>query len=134
MTIQLSTSLRTARAAVNESHIGTTPVLRIFTGSQPANVAAANSGTELVAIDLPSDWATQASGVLSLAGSWTDVAIAAGTVGHFRLYESDGTTCHMQGSCTASGGGGDMTVTGSGSFEVDDVITVETFALTEGGA
>ncbi len=134
MAIQLSSAVRTARAAALEATIGTTPVLRIFTGSPPANVAAANSGTELVAIDLPSDWATQAAGVLSLAGTWEDVAIAAGTVGHFRVYAADGTTCHMQGTCTASGGGGDMTVTGSGTFEIDDVITVETFTLTEANA
>ncbi len=134
MAIQLSTSLRTARSATIESHIGTGAILRGFTGAQPANVAAANSGTELVTITLPTDWASQASGVLSLSGDWSDVGIAAGDIGHWRIYASDGTTCHMQGSATAEGGGGDMEIGGDGHIEIDDVVTVVTFDLTEANA
>lgn len=134
MAIQLSTSLRNARSATNESHIGTAAVLRIFTGSQPASTAAANSGTELVAMTLPTDWSTQTSGVLSLSGDWSGVGIAAGDVGHWRIYASDGTTCHMQGSASAEGGGGDMEVGGDGHVEIDDDVTIVTFQLTEANA
>ncbi len=138
MPIRFSTSLRNARLDAIEAHIGTSAVLRIFTGSPPANLAAANTGTELVAMTLPSDWmAAASSGGKALAGTWEDTAIADGVVGHFRIYASDGTTAHMQGTATGDGGGGDMEVgpTGDGGqVYTDDVITVTSFALTEGNA
>ncbi len=34
----------------------------------------------------------------------------AGTVGHYEIMDSTGTVCHEQGTVTATGGGGDMTV------------------------
>jgi hypothetical protein len=38
------------------------------------------------------------------------LADAAGTAAHYRIYASDGTTAHLQGTVTATGGGGDLTV------------------------
>lgn len=95
---QNAVALRNARLDTYESHIGTTPVLKLFTGSQPADCAAANSGTELATGTLPSDWmGAAASGLKQLAGTWTLTAGATGTAGHYRLYASDGTTCKEQG-------------------------------------
>lgn len=134
MAIQKSTTLRNAELDQGESTIGTTPVLKIFTGSPPANCGAANSGTELVSMDLPSDWAAAASsGSKAKSGTWSDTAIADGTAGHWRLYASDGTTCHMQGTCSASGGGGDMILDNT-SIATGQTVTVSTFTRTAGGA
>lgn len=109
MAIQLSTASRTAMAAAIETTVGTAPVLRIRTGAPPANCAASRSGTVLAAMTLPSDWCTQVSGALSLSGTWDDSsADATGDAGHFELMDSTLTTCHAQGTVTASGGGGDM--------------------------
>ena len=135
MAIQLSTPVRNARLDAIETAIGPSPILRIRTGSVPANNAAADSGTVLSTMTLPSDWmAAAASGSKALLGTWQDSsADATGTAAHFRIYESTGTTCHMQGTVTASGGGGDMTIT-STSITAGQLVSVLTFTLTDANA
>lgn len=133
MAIQYSTTVRNARLDVVESTIGTAPTLEIRTGAPPADCSAADSGTLLASMTLPSDWMAAASGgSKALSGTWEDTsANAAGTAGHFRIKAS--TTCHMQGTVSASGGGGDMILTNT-SVQVGDAITVTTFTLTAGNA
>ena len=130
MAVQLSTSVRTAMATAIETTVGTSPLLRIYSGAQPANCAAAASGTLLAEMALPSDWATQASGVLTMSGTWQDAsANAAGTAGHYRLYDTAGTNCHEQGSVTATGGGGDLTLDNT-SIASAQVVTVTSWTRT----
>jgi hypothetical protein len=132
MAIQLSTAVRNARLDVIETTVGTSAVLRIRSGAAPANCAAADAGTVLATVNCPSDWmAAAASGSKSLSGSWVDSsADATGTAAHFRLYDSTGSTCHVQGTVTATGGGGDMTVD-STSFTAGQQFTVTTFTLND---
>lgn len=111
MTIQMSTALRAARNALIESTIGTAAKVQIRTGAQPATPATADSGSLLCEFTLASDWSTQSGGVLTFSG--TPIAGAAtgtGTAAYCRIKDNAGTTCHMQGSVTATGGGGDLTV------------------------
>lgn len=131
MSLQLSTTVRNALLDAIETAIGTAPILKIRSGSAPANCAAADSGTVLATATLPSDWMAAASGgSKSLSGTWQDTsADATGTAAHFRLYDSGGTTCHAQGTVTATGGGGDMTVD-STSFTSGQSFTVTSFTLT----
>lgn len=135
MAIQLSTTVRNARLDQIESTIGTTAVLKIFTGSAPANCGTADSGTVLATVTLPSDWMNAASGgSKTKLGTWEDTsADATGTAAHFRLYESTGTTCHLQGTVTATSGGGDMEVDNT-SFAAGQQFTVSSFTLTDGNA
>jgi len=135
MAVQFSVGVRNARLDAIETTIGTSAVLKIRTGAPPANVAAADSGTVLATLSLPSDWmAAASSGSKAKSGTWEDAsADAAGTAAHFRLYASDGTTAHMQGTVTATGGGGDMTVDNT-SFAVGQSFTVTAFTLTDGNA
>ena len=135
MAVQFSTSVRNARLDAIETTIGTSAVLKIRTGAAPANVAAADSGTVLATLTLPSDWMAAASaGAKAKSGTWQDAsADATGTAAHFRLYASDGTTAHMQGTVTATGGGGDMTVDNT-SFATAQNFTVTSFTLTDGNA
>ena len=132
MAIQLSTAVRNARLDAIETTVGTSAVLRIRSGSVPANCAAADAGTVLATVNCPSDWmAAAASGSKSLSGSWVDSsADATGTAAHFRLYDSTGATCHVQGTVTATGGGGDMTVD-STSFTAGQQFTVTAFTLSD---
>lgn len=132
MAIQLSTNVRNARLDAIETTVGTSAVLKIRSGAAPANCAAADSGTVLATVNCPSDWmAAAASGSKAMSGTWQDAsADATGTAAHFRLYASDGTTCHMQGTVTATGGGGDMTVD-SVSFTSGQQFTVTSFTLTD---
>lgn len=135
MAIQLSVAVRNARLDSIETTVGTSAKLRIRTGTPPATCATADSGTVLATIDCPSDWLAAASGgSKSISGTWQDLsADATGTAGHFRLYDSAGTTCHLQGTVTATGGGGDMEVS-STSFTAGQSFTVNTFTLTDGNA
>ncbi len=133
MAIQLSVAARNARLNAIETEAGTTPVLKIKTGAQPATCATADSGTVLATLTLPSDWAGDAAaGAKALAGTWQDTsADNTGTAAHFRLYKSDGTTCVMQGSVGTSGT--DMIVD-SASFTAGQSFQVNSFTLTDGNA
>lgn len=135
MTLQFSTTVRNARLDAIETAISTSAVLKIRTGSVPANVATADSGTVLATLSLPSDWmAAASSGSKALAGTWQDAsADNTGTAAHFRVYASDGTTAHIQGTVTVTGGGGDMTVDNT-SFASGQSFTITSFTITDGNA
>ncbi len=135
MTIQFSVSVRNARLDAIETAVGVSAVLKIRSGSAPANVATADSGTVLATLNLPSDWlAAASSGSKAKSGTWEDTsADATGTAAHFRIYASDGTTAHIQGTVTATGGGGDMTVDNT-SFASGQAFTVTSFSFTDGNA
>jgi hypothetical protein len=135
MAVQLSTNVRNARLDQIESTTGTSSVMRIRTGAQPADCATADSGTVLAALTLPSDWmAAASSGSKAKSGLWEDAsADANGTAGHFRIYDSGGTTCHIQGSVTATGGGGDLQLNNT-TLAIGQVVTVTGFTLTDGNA
>ena len=133
MAIQLSVAVRNARLNTIESTIGTTAVLKLFTGDKPANCSSSDTGTELASMTLPEDWMAAAdAGAKALSGTWQDAsANAAGTAAHFRLYASDGTTCGMQGTVSATGGGGDLTLDNA-VLASGQVVTITGFTLTEG--
>lgn len=133
MTLQLSVAVRNAMLDAIETTIGTSAVLKIRTGAQPATCATADAGTVLATLTLPSDWmAAASSGTKALLGTWQDSsADAAGTAGHFRIYASDGTTCGAQGTVTATGGGGDMALDNI-VLAVAQVFNVTSFTLTAG--
>jgi hypothetical protein len=135
MAFQFSTTVRNAWLDQIESTIGTSAILRIRTGAAPANCGTADSGTVLATLNLPSDWMAAASaGSKALTGTWQDAsADAAGTAAHFRIYDSGGSTCHIQGSVTATGGGGDMTLDNT-SIAIGQQVNITSFTLTAGGA
>lgn len=135
MAIQLSVEVRNARLDVIEEEIGASAVLKIRSGTMPANCATADAGAALVTIELPGNWMVPAAaGAVHKSGNWQDLnADVTGTAGHFRLYASDGSTCHMQGTVTVTGGGGDMEVV-STSFIAGQRVRVTTFVLTDGNA
>lgn len=135
MTVQLSVAVRNARLDVIETTIGASAILKIRTGAQPANCATADAGTVLATLNLPSDYlAAASSGSKAKSGTWEDTsADNAGTAAHWRLYASDGTTCHAQGTVTATGGGGDMTVDNV-VFAALQAFTITSFSLTDANA
>jgi hypothetical protein len=135
MAIQLSTTVRNARLDSFETAIGVSPILQLRTGSPPASCAAADTGTLLASMTLPSDWMNAASsGTKTKLGTWSDSsADATGTAGHFRIKDSTGATTHLQGTVTATGGGGDMTLS-STSITSGQVVAVDTFSISEGNA
>lgn len=133
MTIQHSVAVRNAKLNAIETAVGTSPTLELRTGAPPANCAAGDSGTVLATMALPSDWlADAASGSKAKAGVWQDLAgDAVGNAAHYRIKQ--GATCHEQGTVTATGGGGDMTLDNV-NIAVGQAVTITAYALTEGNA
>lgn len=133
MAAQLSVTVRNARLDAIETTIGASPTLEIRTGAQPANCAAADSGTLLASMTLPSSWMNAASGgAMTLSGTWEDLsADNTGTAAHFRIKQ--GATCHLQGNVTATGGGGDLELS-SVSITATQSVTITAFTLTDANA
>lgn len=135
MALQYSVAVRNAQLDAVETTAGTAALLTIRTGAAPADCATANSGTVLVTMSLPSDWMAAASaGSKAKAGTWQDTsADATGTAAHFRIHDTAGTTCHLQGTVTLGGAGGDMTLDNT-SIVATQSVTINTFTLTAGNA
>lgn len=127
MAIQYSIAVRNAKLDSIETTIGTGPTLEIRSGSPPANCAAADSGTLIVSIVLPSDWMANASnGSKAKNGTWSGTASATGTAGHFRI--KVGATCHIQGTVSTSGA--DLVLDNT-SINSGQTVTVNNFAINE---
>jgi hypothetical protein len=134
MALQYSTTVRNNQLDQVESTAGVSAKLRIYTGAAPANCGAAATGTLLADIALPSDWmSAAASGSKSLLGTWSVAAAATGTAGYFRIWDTAVTNCHVQGTVTATGGGGDMTLDNT-SIATGQTVTIGTFTLSAGNA
>lgn len=134
MAQQFSTAVRNAMMDAIETTAGTSAILKIRTGAAPTNCGTADSGTVLATINLASDWAAAASGgakaLSSLPVSDTS-ADNTGTAAHYRLYASDGTTCHNQGTVGTSGT--DMIVD-SVSFTAGQAFNITAWTWTAPGA
>ena len=135
MTMQRSVAVRDAMNNAFEAAVGVSAVLKLRTGAQPANCAAADAGTVVATLSLPSDWlGASSAGVIAKAGTWQDAsADAGGTVAHYRIYATDGVTCHEQGSVTLTAGGGDMTLDAV-VITAGQVVTISAYGLTMGNA
>jgi len=133
MAFQFSVAARNAALDAIEAAAGTGPTLTIRTGAVPANCGAARTGTVLATLVLPSDWLGAASGgSKTIAGTWQDAAAdATGTAAHFSIDQAG--TCHIQGTVTATGGGGDM-ILDNVSIATGQQVTVTAFNVTAGGA
>lgn len=130
MAFQYSVAVRNARLDQVEATTGASAFLRLYTGAEPANCAAAATGTMLVEIPLPDDWMDPASGGTKiLAGVWTAASVAAGNVGYGRIYNNAKTVCHVQFNVTVTGGGGDVTMD-SIVLASGQTVVVNAFTLT----
>ena len=134
MSVQYSVTLRNSQLDLVESTTGAAALLRLYSGSVPANCAAAASGTLLCTITLPSDWMNAASaGAKTLLGTWSgtgDAGAGSGTAaGYFRVLDSSGVTTHLQGTVTVTGGGGDLTVDNT-SIASAQLISISAFTIT----
>lgn len=111
-------------------------VLELRTGAAPG-VTAAATGTVVATVTLPATpWAAAAARTKAKNGTWSDPsADAAGTLGHFRMRAAadangaSATAIRIEGSITATGGGGDMTVDNI-VVAAAQLITITSFSLT----
>lgn len=131
MALQLGTTLRNDMAGdiVTAAAGGT---VKIFSGTVPANCAAADPAGTLTTATLPSPALTAASGVCTKAGTWAFTGSAAGTAASFRLYTA-AAVCFAQGNVTATGGGGTMEIDNT-SVAIGQNGSVTGVTITVGGA
>lgn len=113
MAWSISTALRTTLADAIDDAVNTgsgTAVIEIRTGSAPG-IGNAATGTLLASISLSNPaFGNAASGVITLSGVPLSVTAAAtGTAGYCRMKDRNGTAVG-EGSVTATGGGGDLTL------------------------
>jgi hypothetical protein len=103
--------------------------IHIRTGAAPGATAAA-TGTVLATIALPADAFGAPSGrTVSKAGTWEDTsADATGTAGHWRMTDASSTYV-IEGTVTATGGGGDMELN-STSVSTGLAVTITSFSYT----
>lgn len=126
--MQYSIAVNNARLDAVETTIGVSPKLRIFSGTIPANCAAADAGTLLCEITLPSDWMNAAgSASKTLLGTWSGTATggAGATPTHYRIWNSGATVCGMQGS--AGIGSGELQV--NGTITSGQPVSVSSFTI-----
>lgn len=133
MAIQLAVTTRNARLNAIETETGPDAVLKLRTGTVPANCGTADSGTVLCSMTLPTDWlADAAAGAKAKAGTWQGTASGGGgTVGHFRIYDSGGSVCRLQG--TVGQGSGDLSLDNAVLAD-GQTVTVTGFTLTDANA
>lgn len=107
--MQFSIAVRNAQMLATSAAIGGAPIIRMFTGPAPADCAAPDSGTLLAeGVLAAAPFLPPAGGALTAASTVLVPVVADGALGHYRIYDSTGATCHEQGSVTVVGGGGDM--------------------------
>ena len=131
MAIQLAAATRNARADAITTEVGNGGKLRILTGSAPANVAAAETGTLLSEHTCASPFAPAASGgVLSPTLPSNVNAGNTGTAGYWRLTTSGG-TAKAQGSVGTSGADLNLNTL---SLVSGGPVQINSWAWTEAGA
>ena len=113
MAIRLAAATRNAAADAVVDLIDAGPAagtLKIYTGSQPATGDTAESGTLLATVTLGDPaFGSASAGVATGADPAAVTGVAAGTAGWFRIEDSTGANV-FDGSVTATGGGGDLTL------------------------
>lgn len=130
MAFKISAEARNAELDGIETAVGESPRLRFYTGAPPASTLHAATGTLIATLVLPVDWMLAAAAGQKLKqGVWTGQCVAAGTIGYFRLYNSDLSVCHAQGTVSNTGGTGDMTFDNS-VVEVAQSLVINSFTLT----
>jgi len=126
----MATALRNARLDAITTFAGNGALLRIYDGTKPATGGAAT--TLLAELTCGSPFAAgAAAGVLTLGSITQDSsANATGTATWFRIVKSDGTTHVLDGTVTATGGGGDLELV-STSITATQPVQVTSFTITE---
>ena len=133
MAIKYSDTLRNNQLNQITSAIGASGLLRIYSGTRPANVAAAITGTLLAQLTLNATFApAAASGVLTANAITGDSsADATGTATHFRIFQSNGTTAVIDGDVGTSGSDLNLTTV---SIVSGQPVNVTGLTITAGNA
>src|SRR4051812_23011775 len=104
-----TTEANTILDSTYDTQLGASPILDVRSGA-PAGPDNAAGGTLGPSISCPATaFAAAASKSKAKSGTWSAASGAAITAGNYRLKKSGG-TAFEEGTVTATGGGGDLTV------------------------
>lgn len=132
MALQYTATHRTNAMSDLVTALGGTAFLLIYTGTAPANVAAAATGSLLASLPLSATPGVASAGVLTF-NAFTSATAAAGTAGYWRLCTtSGGTTCIIQGSIGTSGA--DLNFAAGLVWTAGMTISVSSWTITAFGA
>lgn len=106
MALTIAAASTQAMGAALATNIGAAATIEIRSGTKPATPETAASGTLLATVAISGSF-TSTGGVLTSADPAAVSPAASGTAGHFRVKQSGGTAV-LDGTVTATGGGGDM--------------------------
>lgn len=134
MAIALSVGTRNAQATAvgTQTDAGSgAGKVRVYTGTAPS-IDSAVTGTLLVEWTLSDPaFGTASSGTITAASMpKSGTGVGAGTAGYFRVVDSAGNAVY-QGSVTATGGGGDMTMSTT-TISVDLAVSLTALSYTKG--
>jgi hypothetical protein len=128
MAFQYGVALRNNQVAQIQATIGASGTLKIFSGAEPANCAAADPTGLLATITLPAAFLTSSGGVTTIAGSWTTSASGGGAgtnAQSFRMYDGS-SVCHVQGNVTTD------LVLNNVNIATGQTVSVTQFSVTAG--
>lgn len=132
MALQFSTACLNGRANAITTAVGNGGFLEIFTGAAPASCGTATSGTKLCSLPLGTPFAAGAGGgAISPTLPTTQNALASGTAGYWRIFQSDDATCVLQGSVGTSGADLNLNTL---ALVSGGPVQITAFTITEGGA
>ena len=133
MALGYATGLRNAQLDAITTFAGNGALLRIYDGTKPSTGGTAT--TLLAELTCGTPFAAGASSAtLTLSAITQDSsANATGTATWFRIVKSDGTTHVMDGTVTATGGGGDLTLTTT-SIVTGQPVSITSFTISRGNA
>lgn len=139
MPIRISTGLRNAAADGIGNAMDTTGRISVYSGLPPADPQTAASGVLLATLTMSADaFAVAATGAAAANAITGGSAAATGTAGWFRMWKTVDTAPgsagvaadkRIDGTVTATGGGGDITFD-SVSFVAGGAINMTGFTLT----
>lgn len=130
--MQFDINSRNGFLNVINSSVGPSGVLYIRSGAPPATCADADTGTELLYIQLPNEpFTIPTIGYIEKSGIWSCLsAQSAGVAGHYRIMSAS--TCCMQGVCSEISGGGEMQLS-TVNIQISQPVTVSVFVITAPG-
>ena len=131
-----SLAVRNAQLDSLEATIGASAILRLRSGAQPAavgNEIGASAGTVVATMALPVDWmGNAAAGLKQRLGTWSDSAADAanaGTIMHWEIVATNGTTKHLDGTVSATAGGGEIQLDNL-NIALGQAVSITSFDLT----
>lgn len=134
MALQYSTTHRTNNVGDIATQIGTSGVLKIWSGSAPANCGTADTGTLLASLTCNATaFGSASSGVLTANAITSATAGNTGTAGYFRIYPSSPTTTNavVQGAIGTSGSDLNLSSTAISSGQT---VSISSMTITAFGA